>query len=392
MNKQWLWITVRAALTATPAGAQDINSVLHLVEQNNKELQAARQTADADKLEFQTRNNLEDPSVEYSPFYRKGVSGMASSELVVTQGFDFPTLYGARRQANKLQGEAIDLRHNALRQQILLSAKETCLDLIRLNQQQALLEERRKNADELLAIFEKRLAEGDAGILDVNKIKMERMTVQTEVAKNNADHRTALQSLLAMNGNLPIEFSASSYPDTPSLPGYDTLADEILSADASLLSADAEVRAAQKEVSVTKQSWLPKLEVGYRRNTELNEKSNGFLVGGSLPIFSNRKKKQIVRAQALGAQYRLDDARMKTETSLQSLYNEAKQLEEALNAYDLGLMRQTLSTLKEAVTEGQLSVIDYYTEAENVYRNMEAYHDTENRYQKVLTEIYKCRL
>ena len=33
---------------------------------------------------------------------------------------------------------------------------------------------------------------------------MERMNVQTEVAQNSAAHRTALQSLLAMNGNMPL--------------------------------------------------------------------------------------------------------------------------------------------------------------------------------------------
>lgn len=36
---------------------------------------------------------------------------MASSELVVTQGFDFPTLYGARRKANRLQGEVKEMEY-----------------------------------------------------------------------------------------------------------------------------------------------------------------------------------------------------------------------------------------------------------------------------------------
>ena len=39
----------------------------------------------------------EELSVEYSPFFAKGIDGMASSELVVTQGFDFPTLHAARQ-------------------------------------------------------------------------------------------------------------------------------------------------------------------------------------------------------------------------------------------------------------------------------------------------------
>ena len=156
--------------------------------------------------------------------------------------------------------------------------------------------------------------------------------------------------------------------------------------------ADASARAAEKNVSVQRQNWLPKLEVGYRRNTSIDEKSNGFLIGGSLPLFSNRKKNKIARAQAVSARLRLDDVRLQTEADVQSRYNELRQLDEAMRAYDVALMTNTLDLLKDAVTEGQISVIDYYTEADNVYNKLMAYYEVENRYQKLLAEIYKNRL
>lgn len=392
MKNKWIWALAGVLALHLPSEAQNIEDVLRQISQNNKELQAWKQDTEAAKLEVRSRNNLEDPTVEYSPFYAKGTSGKVSSELVVSQGFDFPTLYAARHKAGKLQQTAIDKQYVARRREILLAAKELCFDLIRLNQQRSLLDERSKNADQLLTLFNERLAEGDANIFEVNKIKMERMSVQTEVAKNNAEHRAAIQQLLAMNDNHPIDFSANTYPQTEAIPSYDALYDEVMASDAAVQASDAAVQAAQKEVSVSKQNWLPKLTVGYRRNTDLSDKSNGFLVGGSLPLFSNRKKSQIVRAQALSAQYRLDDVKLQAEANTQSLYNELKQLQEAMNAYDLPLMSNTLSALKDAVTEGQLSVIDYYTEAANVYQNIEAYHEVENRYQKVLAEIYKFRL
>ena len=186
----WMWLAGLAF--ASSVQAQKIEEVLQSVEQNNKELQAVFHSTEAAKMEVQTQNNLEDPSVEYSPFFAKGVDGMASSELVVTQGFDFPTLYAARNRSGKLQKDVLDRQQQALRRDILLQAKNLCLDLIRLNQEQALLMERQKNADALLQLFEKRLKEGDANALEVNKIKMERMKVQTEVAQNHAAHRTAL--------------------------------------------------------------------------------------------------------------------------------------------------------------------------------------------------------
>ena len=393
MNKLNTFLAVGALLVSLgEVKAQAIDEVLRNIERNNKELQASAKDAEAARMEVQTQNNLEDPSVEYSPFYTKGISGMSSSELVVSQSFDFPTLYAARHSSGKLQKEVVDRQYQVERRELLLSAKNLCLDLIMLNKQQAMLSLRKKNAGDLLTLFDERLKQGDAGVLDINKIKMELMNVQTEVAQNNAAHRTALQKLLAMNGNLPIEFSASEYPQAKAPADYNELYDEVVATDATLQMADASARAAEKNVSVQRQNWLPKLEVGYRRNTSIDEKSNGFLIGGSLPLFSNRKKNKIARAQAVSARLRLDDVRLQTETDVQSRYNELRQLDEAMRAYDVALMTNTLDLLKDAVTEGQISVIDYYTEADNVYNKLMAYYEVENRYQKLLAEIYKNRL
>lgn len=393
MNKLNTFLAVGALLVSLgEVKAQAIDEVLRNIERNNKELQASAKDAEAARMEVQTQNNLEDPSVEYSPFYTKGISGMSSSELVVSQSFDFPTLYAARHSSGKLQKEVVDRQYQVERRELLLSAKNLCLDLIMLNKQQAMLSLRKKNAGDLLTLFDERLKQGDAGVLDINKIKMELMNVQTEVAQNNAAHRTALQKLLAMNGNLPIEFSASEYPQAKAPADYDELYDEVVATDANLQMADASARAAEKNVSVQRQNWLPKLEVGYRRNTSIDEKSNGFLIGGSLPLFSNRKKNKIARAQAVSARLRLDDVRLQTEADVQSRYNELRQLDEAMRAYDVALMTNTLDLLKDAVTEGQISVIDYYTEADNVYNKLMAYYEVENRYQKLLAEIYKNRL
>ena len=383
---------IAAFLFSGAVQAQSIDEILRSIEQNSPELKSQQQATHAAQMEVQTLNNLEDPSVEYSPFFAKGVEGVASSELVVKQGFDFPTLYAARKKQGKLQQEVLNRRNEMNRREVLLRAKTLCLDLIRLNQEQKLLEQRKKNAEELLALFNERLEKGDANILEVNKIKMERMNVQTEVAQNATAHRNALQQLLAMNGNLPLEFACSSYPVLTPVTSYSALYDEVMTTDATLLEADATARAADKELSVNRQNWLPKLEVAYRRNTSLGEKSNGFLVGGSIPLFSKRKRTQIARAQAISAQLQRDDVRLKTEANIQSQFNEIQQLNEAMQAYDIPLMHQTLDLLKQAVTAGQLSIIDYYVEAEGVYRNLQAYMEIENQYQKLMATVYKNRL
>ena len=80
------------------------------------------------------------------------------------------------------------------------------------------------------------------------------------------------------------------------------------------------------------------------------------------------------------------------EADIQSLFNEATRLRASMQAYDTGLMDKTLSTLKQAVEAGQLSVLDYYSEAETVYASQEKLVDLENRYQKVVAQLYKNSL
>ena len=372
--------------------AQSIEQVLQSIEQNNKELQSQAQLSKAQKMENRTENNLPDPTLTYSSFYKNGAGPGHGTEFVATQGFDFPTQYITRNRQATLENEAVDIRQQAARRDILLQAKLLCLDLIQLNQLNELMQIRMKNANDLQAMYEKRLLTGDANALEVNKVKMETMNVKTEVAQNNAAHRTALQTLLAMNGNLPLEFSATTYPQVKEINDYNTLRDEVIASDLDLQALGYSARAAEKQVSVDKQNWLPKLQAGFRRNTDTGKSMNGFVVGGSIPLFSNRKKVQIAKAQAISAQLLKEDALLEKEGELMSLFNEMQQLKDAMKAYDVPLMHHTLGLLKQALQEGHLSLIEYFVEAEGIYKNLQAYMQLENQYQKVMANIYKNEL
>ena len=372
--------------------AQSIDHVLQSIEQNNKELQSAMQLTKAQKMENRTANNLPDPTVSYSSFYKNGAGPGHGTEFVASQGFDFPTQYITRKNQADLANEALNKEQLAVRRDILLKAKTLCLDLILLNQEKALMDIRKQNADELETLYNQRLEAGDANILEVNKIKMERMNVQTEVAQNHASHRTALQSLLAMNGNLPLEFAETNYPQVKDINDFQMLRDEVIASDLDLQALSYTAKAAEKQVSVNKQDWLPKLEAGFRRNTDTEMSMNGFVVGGSIPLFSNRKKVQIAKAQALSAQLMQEDAKLQLENNLMALFNEMQQLKEAMNAYDVPLLYRSLDLLKQALQEGEISLIEYFVEAETVYKNLQARMQLENQYQKVMATIYKNEL
>ena len=146
MTKRLIFLFLLLPMLSLWGRAQGVDAILKIVEQNNKDLQALRKDTEASSLEIRSRNlPLSDgPSVEYSPFFRKGAGRMASSELVVSQGFDFPALQTARAKQGRLERQELTRQYAIQRRDILLQAKMCCLDLVYQNQQYKLLT-RRKN-------------------------------------------------------------------------------------------------------------------------------------------------------------------------------------------------------------------------------------------------------
>lgn len=167
-------MTISAALLFLTIGkvqAQNgIEQVLKNIETNNKELQANEQLITSQKLEAKTDNNLPDPTLSYAHLWGAKDKNETIGELVVSQSFDFPSLYATRYKLNRLKAGAFDSQSDVFRQEKLLQAKELCLDIIMLRQQKHILEERLRNAEELAKMYAKRLQTGDANALETNKI------------------------------------------------------------------------------------------------------------------------------------------------------------------------------------------------------------------------------
>ena len=388
-----LLLTAGAGIKAQAPAADPIAPILRQIEQNNRRLQSAREALKADVLEIKVTNNLDNPEVNYAHLFNSDRTSQQQSELTVVQGFDFPTVYAVRSKANKLEANAAESNYMVERREVLLEAKLLCLDLIGLNREANLLHLLQHHADSLARLCDSRLQAGDASALEANRAKLDLMTIRTELADNAAAYRTALQQLLAMNANVYIDqMVIDAYPTTPTLPDYETLRDELLPQNKQLQQADAATRAAQKQVTVDKQGWLPRLQLGYRRNTAPTEQFNGFVVGGSLPLFANRGKVKASQARALSAELAKEDAALTAEATLQALYNEAHSLREAMTAYDLPLMQQSFTLLGKALAGGQLTWHEYFVEMEALVRRGQSYIQLENRYQKVVAALYADKL
>lgn len=397
------------ALAAGMHAQNSIDAILRQVEANNRQLQANAQTVRAQKLENRASNNLADPTLSYAHLWDSDDKNITAGELVIAQSFDFPSLYVSRARLNRLKGQSLDAQSDALRQQILLQAQEACLDIIHLSRRQQLLDERLKNAEELAAFYQRRLETGDASSLETNKINLELLNVRTEARLNRTALDSKLKELTALNGNQSLvpgrpmpdgpaaataqNLGLTDYPSVPLPADFGPLCEELLASDPTLLSLQSESLAAQKQLSVSRQGWLPGLEVGYRRNTESRHPLNGIVVGFSFPIFQNQGKVKAARSQALSIDCQKENARLSASTALWQLYDEACNLHASMQEYAETFGRQQdLKLLRQALEGGQISMIEYFVEVSALYQSQANLLQLENQYQKVMARIYKNKL
>ncbi len=386
-------ITGTFLLLLSVTQAQTIEEVLQSIDRNNKELQANAQLMTSRKLEAQAENNLPDPTLSYAHLWNNKDKNNTIGELVVTQSFDFPTLYASRNKLNRLKSSLYDTEAESMRRELLLQAKEICLDIIMLRQQQELLHIRYQNAQDLSAIYSKKLAMGDANILEKNKINLELLNIKTETTLNQTALNNKLQELQALNGDIPIEVSVHTYPEVRLPLSYEELKAEITEKDPLLRSLNNESDMIRQQVKVNRSGWLPQLELGYRRNTESGEPFNGVVVGFSFPLFENRRKVRSVKAEQLSVDLQRENTRIRIGSETRQLYREATELQIIMQEYRQTLESQSdLSLLRKALDGGQISMIEYFVEAGAVYQSQETYIQLENQYQKALARIFSSEL
>ena len=370
-----------------------INELLRSVETHNTELKAFSQRMQAQKTENKLSNNLPDPTVSYSHLWGADNSSETIGELIVSQSMDFPTLYHTRRQLNRQKNAMADHEYQLKRREILLKAQEIGFDIILLREEQLLLKERHQNASELATLYQQRIESGDANVIELNKVKLELLNAKTEASINETNLKKKEEELIILNGSIPFQTEQLTYPSIVLPTDYAEIKDDVLNGELALAALEQESRVGHNLLKVAQESWLPKLEIGYRRNTESGAPFNGFVVGFSVPLFENKGKVKMARQQLLSTE--LSKEQVKSEAAYNALQNfrEAQKTKLLMDEYaSLFKEHSDLLILKEALKSGQISLIEYFSEAAIIYQSQLNYLQLENKYHKTVASLFKNKL
>lgn len=377
-----------------PVYAQDnVASVLIQIESNSTTLSAIRQQIEAQKIENRTDIFLNDPEVEFSYLWGKPSEIGTQRELSVTQSFDFPTAYAHRSKISKMRNNNLELQYKSERLNILLNAKQICINIAYNNALNKEYEARLENAQQIAKSYQSRFDAGDASILEKNKALINLTTVENEKKLIDIERKTLLSELKALNGGIEITFDDTEILNAP------------ISSDFNSWYADAEIKSPtlqylSQQIDIDKQQVklntalsLPKFTAGYASEKTSGEDFKGITVGISIPLWENKNKVKLAKAQVKSTELLLEDSKLQFYTHLQQLHKTTFGLQESAQTYRSSILNNNNEELlKKALDAGQISLIEYLLESEYYYDVKNKMLEAERDFNLSLTELRAIEL
>ena len=374
-------------------GQSDLTRALVIIEQNNKAIRTAKQKAEAQKLLSRTENAPDDPFVSADYLIGRPVSGGNQVDLIVTQAFDFPTVYSKRAQLVDRKATLFDLEVDQVRQEVLWEAQQIGLHVVYLNRRQVQLQQRALEARRMLDDLEAKFAAGEINALEVNKARIRLLGMEHQIRKNQTEIGSDLKDLLALNGGLPLTIADTTYPIRDSLPDRDSLIQTIQEADLDYRYEQARQLVEKKQVEVTKAQALPQMETGYHYQSVLGQTYSGVHLGLSLPLWHHRNKVKAGESLVLFREQETAHRLHHIEYEVDRLYQLYQSTGQGLRSYREALSNLTTREVLDALLAAkEIDFITYARELDYYYEAIDTYLEVEMTYHLTIAELLKFQL
>ena len=386
--------TLLVLFTGTNLNAQtNINSLLTSIEENNTTLQSLRESAEAHKLENKTGIYLENPEVGFDYLWGNPSDIGKRTDFSVMQSFDMATITGMKSKAANKQNVLVDWQYKADRMNILLEAKQYCIDLIYYNALRKELDLRLQHARTIVNGYGDRLNSGDVSRLEYNKAQLNLSSVLGEISRIDVERNALLEQLKRLNGGKDIVLDDDRYDEVLLPPLFDDWFERTAAQNPLLAYARQEVEVSKQQVSLNRMQGLPSLSAGYMSEKVVGEQFQGLSVGISIPLWENKNRVKQAKAAVRAAESRAADSRLQFYNQLQLLYNRTAGLKVATEKYQQSLeMANSTELLKKALDAGEISLLEYMVEMGLYYDTINHVLETERDFQKAFAELSAVEL
>lgn len=356
-------------LIAIPSSgmAQDFSHILNSIEANSARLESARIKDKAEKLDSKDLYTLEDPELGFD--YLFGAEGIGHRiGFEVSQGFDFPTVISQKRKMAKEMQRVSELKYLSERQQLLLSARKLCIQVVYCN---AIMDHLNEDLEETTAMseaYEKLFQKGEATVIDRNKAHQAFLFFKTEYDEFLTTKENLLNELKALNGGNAVEINDTAFIFSPMSNDFDAWLSQNIGLHPEIMLAEGELKAEKQSLKVAKGSRIPGLKIGYTGEFTREEKYQGPTIGFSLPLWGSGRKVKVAKLHVEAAEKSLEDTRLNLTTQLRGIYREALHLQDTYLRYKKHLTEcDNSELLKKSLDSGQITLLEYLQERQFVH-------------------------
>lgn len=365
-----------------------IGEVLEMVEANNPQLRVAALRLETARLENRSDVLPDSPEVEFNYLWGENDETGRRNDFRVTQSLDMATLSGARSRREKARNLSAELEYKAERMEVLLEAKELCIELIYNNILYREFSRHAEDAGTLVRSLQRKMELGGASVLELNKARLHLASVEGQLSRIDLERAGLLSGLRRLNGGEELAFDAVEYDDEYLPDDFQTWYEEASALNPVLGYVRQQIEIDKTSMSVEKLSWLPELKFGYMSELGLSERYRGLTLGLSLPLWANSNKVSQARSRLAGA--RLEQVRAEAEfyENLRREYDEALRYRRMAESYKTSLdQADPRDYLLEANTKGEISMLDYLVEADLYYDSLQEYLEAERDYRLSLSRL-----
>lgn len=371
----------------------EIDKILNDISLNNKKLKTLSEKIVSQKVEFNVGITPYDPEITFDYLFGSPKEVGNQKEFNLKFTFDFPTVYGKRNKLSELKSDQINYDLTILRQEILMKAKLTCLEIIYLTRREIVLKNRLDEAISLYEYFKKKSETGDGNIIDENKAKLQVLNFNNEYYLNKSELTKAENTLIELNGGKEIKFSSTIYPDTEEIPSLDIIKREIENIDPILKRLNLEFEINKREIEINKNLNLPKIFFGYRHQGLLNESMNGFHTGISIPLWEGNNKVKWKEKESFYILALIEDYKTENFFHIKQLYEEIYNLKNLLEENkNVIISIKNEELLEKSLKAGEISSIEYLMEISYYYTAKDKIDYFELQYYKTLVKLNRYKL
>ncbi len=340
-----------------------IENVLHEIEQNNTILQALRQQAEAEKIGNKTGIYLANPEVEYHYLWGNNAEAGNRVDFNATQSFDFPSAYHYKNKFADGKNKQTDLKYGIERKNILLEARQLCIQLIYQQLLSTELKKRTGQARQMKQSYDTLFEKGEANILDRNKARLNLLNAEKAWENCQMEQDYLLAELNRMNGGITLEKLPFSY-DLISLPDdFEQWFASISQNNLSLQYMQQEIALGKTQEKLQRSLNLPKLSAGYMSEKQPEVHLQGVVVGVSIPLWENKNTVRQIKAQTKANEATANDESVRFYNEAKALYAKADKLQKLVADYQENLSAvNNEPLLHQALKEGQISLVEYLLE------------------------------